>query len=66
MNIHIKRIDSLIDVRINEIPIDGVYDYEIKNSADGTTELTLKMKLKSKITSFCESSSQKPKTLVDL
>ena len=66
MNIHIKRIDSLIDVRINETPIDGVYDYEIKNSADGTTELTLKMKLKSKITSFCESSSQNPKTLVDL
>lgn len=50
--IRIEKIDSLLKISINENTIDHVADYKIVSSANGTTELDLKLIFKSNITQF--------------
>lgn len=54
----IKKVDSLFEVMIDGKRIDHIADYKITSSADGTTELVLKLVFDSDITEFVMSATQ--------
>lgn len=57
--VKVERVDSVIEITIDKNVIKHVSDYKITSSADGTTELVLKLVFKSDITEFETSTSQK-------
>lgn len=61
-HIKIEKIDSVIGVVIDGNVINHVSDYKITSSADGTTELDLKLVFETDITKFETSAIQKKQT----
>ena len=51
-HIKIEKLDSIIRVVIDENMIDHVSDYKITSSADGITELDLKLAFETDVTKF--------------
>lgn len=64
-HIKIEKIDSVIGVVIDENVINHVSDYKIASSADGTTELDLKLIFKSDVAKFEMSTTPKAQTSSD-
>lgn len=56
-SLKIHRIDNVYDVQINESNIERILDYKISSSADGTTELDLKIDISDAFIEFVKSSS---------
>lgn len=57
MEIKLQKIDNVHLVKIDGVEIKNVSDYEIKSSANGETEITLKLKLNDSIREFVTSES---------
>ena len=51
-SIRIRKLDSITEVDIDGNVIRNVTDYKVTSSADGTTELLLKLVFKNDITEF--------------
>lgn len=64
-NIRIHKLDSITEVEIDGNVIRGVADYKVTSSADGTTELVLKLVFKSNVTEFEMSATQEEQTSLD-
>lgn len=63
--IKISRMDSVFDVEINGILLENVSDYRLTSSADGTTELELKLNISGAFMEFGTSASQTERTSSD-
>lgn len=61
-HVKIERLDAITEVFIDGEEIKHVKDYKVTSSADGTTELVLKLVFKSDITKFEMSANQKEQT----
>ena len=64
-NIRIQKLDSITEVEIDGNVIRDVADYKVTSSADGTTELVLKLVFKSNVTEFEMSATQEERTSLD-
>ncbi|EOS68025.1 hypothetical protein C818_04192 [Lachnospiraceae bacterium MD308] len=64
-SIKISRLDSVFDVEINGILLENVSDYRVKSSADGTTELELKLNISGAFMEFGTSANQTKQTSSD-
>lgn len=56
--VSIKKVDALFEVMVDGKRIDHIKDYIVTSSADGTTELVLKLIFDSDITEFVMSANQ--------
>ena len=45
-NLTIEKIDSEISIKLDGVKLKNIKEYEIKNSATGVTELTIKLDVK--------------------
>lgn len=61
-NVRIQKVDSVKEIVIDGNVIRNVADYKLTSSADGTTELVLKLVFKSDITEFEMSATQEKRT----
>lgn len=61
-NVRIQKVDSVKEIVIDGNVIRNVSDYKLTSSADGTTELVLKLVFKSDITEFEMSATQEKRT----
>lgn len=57
MEIKLQKLDNAHLVTIDNVEINNVVDYEIKSSANGETELTLKLRFNDNIREFVMSES---------
>ncbi len=57
MDFAFSRIDGVCMVSVDGKNIDGVKDYKITTSADGNTEIVIKLDFKGSITTFETSTS---------
>lgn len=64
-NVRIQKLDSISEVAIDGNIIRNVADYKLTSSADGTTELVLKLVFKSNVTEFEMSATQEEQTSLD-
>lgn len=62
MNVYIERLDSVIEVEIDGNRIKNISDYKITSSANGMTELELKLSFESEFIEFEMLTSQKKQT----
>lgn len=64
-NVRIQKVDSVTEVMIDGNIVKNVADYKLTSSADGTTELVLKLVFKSNVTEFEMSATQEEQTSSD-
>lgn len=65
-SVKISRLDSVFDIEINGMHLENILDYKITSSADGVTELELKLDISGSFMEFGISASQKEQTSSDL
>lgn len=65
-SVKISRLDSVFDIEINGMHLENIQDYKITSSADGVTELELKLDISGSFMEFWISASQKEQTSSDL
>lgn len=64
-SVKISRMDSISNIEINGKVLENVLDYKVESSADGTTELQLKIDISETFMEFEMSASQtEPTSLV--
>lgn len=61
-SIKISRLDEISNIEINGEPLERVLDYKVVSSADGTTELDLKIDISDTFMKFESLASQKGQT----
>lgn len=65
-SVKISRLDSVFDIEINGMHLENIQDYKITSSADGVTELELKLDISGSFMEFWIPASQKEQTSSDL
>lgn len=64
-SVKISKVDSVFEVELNGVRIKNVQDYKLTSSADGTTELELKMKISDAFMKFESSAGRTERTSSD-